>query len=80
MSASHLAHEARGRKKMRRIVIGILHSRALVLLAAAALVAIALMLVETKPAQAATFTVNNTNDSGFGSLRQAITDANNETS
>ncbi|MDQ4121298.1 MAG: carboxypeptidase-like regulatory domain-containing protein [Acidobacteriota bacterium] len=31
----------------------------------------------TPRAQAATFTVTNTNDSGAGSLRQAITDANN---
>jgi len=30
-----------------------------------------------RPAQATTFTVTNTNDSGAGSLRQAITDANN---
>jgi parallel beta-helix repeat protein len=30
-----------------------------------------------QPAQATTFTVTNTNDSGAGSLRQAITDANN---
>jgi parallel beta-helix repeat protein len=32
-----------------------------------------------QPAQATTFPVNNTNDSGAGSLRQAIIDANNNT-
>ena len=36
----------------------------------------ALILGAVVPAAAATFTVTNTNDSGAGSLRQAITDAN----
>jgi hypothetical protein len=39
----------------------------------------AMLLVVTKPAQAAsnTFTVTNTDDGGAGSLRQAIINANN---
>lgn len=37
------------------------------------------LLIEARPAHAATFTVSNTNDSGGGSLRQAITDANADT-
>jgi hypothetical protein len=40
------------------------------------LTVMALMVVLASPAQAATFTVTNTNDSGAGSLRQAILDAN----
>lgn len=36
----------------------------------------AILLTQQKPVYAATFTVTNTNDSGAGSLRQAITDAN----
>src|SRR5215211_2559299 len=36
-----------------------------------------LILLAAKPAHAATFNVTNTNDSGTGSLRQAIEDANN---
>ena len=35
-----------------------------------------LLLLAARPSQAATFDVTNTNDSGPGSLRQAITDAN----
>lgn len=35
-----------------------------------------ILLVASLPLSAATFTVTNTNDSGSGSLRQAITDAN----
>jgi hypothetical protein len=50
-------------------------ARALGLLAAALLVAASLMLT-AKPAHADTFTVTNTNDSGNGSLRKAIEDAN----
>ncbi|MBA2712037.1 MAG: hypothetical protein H0U55_00555 [Rubrobacteraceae bacterium] len=38
------------------------------------------MAVMASPAWAADLTVTNTNDTGDGSLRQAITDANNETS
>ncbi len=38
-----------------------------------------LLASSTRPAHAATFTVTNTNDSGAGSLRQAIDDANNRT-
>jgi|GEM_PF-1453955 len=38
--------------------------------------AIALVFTVVKPAHATTFTVTNTNDTGAGSLRQAITDAN----
>lgn len=38
--------------------------------------AFALLTVGVRPAEAKTFTVTNTNDSGIGSLRQAITDAN----
>ena len=37
---------------------------------------LALVLLLTSPLAATTFTVTNTNDSGSGSLRQAITDAN----
>src|SRR3990170_3506412 len=47
-----------------------------VAIAAVALVALVTL---AAPAQAATFTVTNTNDSGAGSLRQAIADANDET-
>ncbi len=39
--------------------------------------ACALGLLPQRPAFATTFTVTNTNDSGAGSLRQAVTDANN---
>src|SRR3954451_9983592 len=39
--------------------------------------AVALCLLLAATASAATYTVTNTNDSGAGSLRQAITDANN---
>lgn len=46
--------------------------RALSLLAAVAAVAA----ITVSPAQAAAFTVTNTNDSGAGSLRQAVLDAN----
>jgi trimeric autotransporter adhesin len=49
---------------------------ALGLLVAALLMAASLMLT-AKPAHARDFTIINTNDSGAGSLRQAITDANN---
>jgi hypothetical protein len=42
----------------------------------AALAVCAVMVVLVGPAQAATYTVINTNDSGAGSLRQAILDAN----
>lgn len=38
--------------------------------------AVTLALMVVKPASASTFTVTNTNDSGAGSLRQAILDAN----
>lgn len=37
---------------------------------------LAVLLVVALPLSAATFTVTNTNDSGAGSLRQAIDDAN----
>ncbi len=43
----------------------------------AASMACALGLLPPKPAFASTFTVTNTNDSGAGSLRQAVIDANN---
>ena len=39
---------------------------------------LALLLIVTRPAHGATLTVTNTNDSGAGSLRQAILDANDE--
>src|SRR3954452_5187947 len=42
----------------------------------AALMALAAGLVAASPAGAATFTVTNVDDTGAGSLRQAITDAN----
>jgi len=41
-----------------------------------ALILFALFFIKTSPAYAATFTVSNTNDSGVGSLRQAILNAN----
>ncbi|MFK7908082.1 MAG: hypothetical protein AB8B69_23325, partial [Chitinophagales bacterium] len=40
------------------------------------LVLIASLFLAFSPANAATFTVSNTDDSGAGSLRQAILDAN----
>ena len=40
------------------------------------LLALTLIIWESAPAHAATFTVTNTNDTGPGSLRQAILDAN----
>jgi hypothetical protein len=43
---------------------------------AAILCAVVLAALLASPARAATFTVSNTNDSGDGSLRKAITDAN----
>lgn len=52
-------------------------SRPLVLLVLAAPAACLMMVALARPAQAATpLTVTNTNDSGLGSLRQAILDAN----
>ena len=46
---------------------------------AAMMVAILLeLLLAANPAYASTFTVINTDDTGAGSLRQAITDANND--
>src|SRR5215213_5922903 len=50
--------------------------RPLVLLMLAALAASVMMVVLASQAQALTYTVINTNDSGEGSLRQAILDAN----
>jgi hypothetical protein len=50
--------------------------RAMVVWLLAALVTVGLMLATTGPAHAANFTVTNTNDSGAGSLRQAILNAN----
>jgi uncharacterized repeat protein (TIGR01451 family) len=44
--------------------------------AGAAVVAVGLMVLLAGPAHAADFSVTNTDDSGAGSLRQAITDAN----
>src|SRR5207245_7441898 len=43
-----------------------------------ALTAVMLVLALSTGALANTFTVTNTNDTGTGSLRQAITDANNQ--
>jgi len=53
------------------------HSSFRLLARAFALVALLAVAVHAAPALATTYTVSNTNDSGPGSLRQALLDANN---
>jgi hypothetical protein len=60
-------------KRLGRIATGTVASRSLVAWQAAAL---AITITLSNPALAASFTVTNTNDSGAGSLRDAITQAN----
>lgn len=69
MTSTSFGQPARAREASRTA------RRAAVALVAVLVTATLVVLLAT-PARAATFTVNTTNDSGPGSLRQAITDAN----
>src|SRR3990172_5305515 len=61
---------------MPRLRISHLRIALAVFVVSAAVAVLGLTFGGASPAQAATFTVTNTNDAGAGSLRQAITDAN----
>jgi Bacterial Ig-like domain/Bacterial Ig domain len=77
MSRTDHTREKKGKRNMVRILPTTWWARAKAL-ALAGLLAAVLAGLAISPAQAiaTTFTVTNTNDSGAGSLRQAITDAN----